>query len=575
MPNKTKPFLLKKKQIKTGDKGDEIVLIQRYLKRFGYLRTNAKEGQLNATTITALKRFQKQMNLPLSGKIDKKTRKALQDWRCGTPDDPSDTNITALRKGFKLSDCKHDKLDLRYRFDTPTNDITADEQQTAIRSALQSWSKVCALKFREVSGSTDLRFAWATGSHGDGEPFDGIGNVLAHAFYPDDCGGTHKGKCHFDDAETWRVNGSSFDLETVALHEIGHLIGLKHSTNPDAVMYASYQGLRRVLTQDDIDGATRLYRGNVHIQQITGNGAVGRRAGTHQWTDGWTSVLTYSIGGSTYLFLLKRAGAGADGKNVHLHRFDPDGDVGSRIASYSWTSGWTSASFFPGGTSLFLFLLKASGDGSDGKNVHIQRINADGTVGARAASYKWTSGWSNACFYSASGHVYLFLLKQSGYGSDGKNVHIHRMNANGTVGARTASYKWTSGWTTAFCYSVSGNTFLFLLKQSGYGSDGKNVHIQRVNSDGTIGSRAASYKWTSGWTTAFCYTVSGTTYLFLLKKLGYGSDENNVHIHRMNANGTVGARVANYRWTKGWTSAKTYSVGASPFLFLLKEQTME
>jgi len=44
-----------------------------------------------------------------------------------------------------------------------------------------------------------------------------------------------------------------------------------------------------------------------------------------------------------------------------------------------------------------------------------------------------------------------------------------------------------------------------------------------------------------------------------------------VHIHRMNDNGSVGAKIDERDWSDGWTHAKPYKVGANPFLFLLKK----
>jgi hypothetical protein len=54
-------------------------------------------------------------------------------------------------------------------------------------------------------------------------------------------------------------NDPDFDAQTVFLHELGHVLGLDHSSLLDAVMYATYQGGRRVLDQDDERGAVLLY----------------------------------------------------------------------------------------------------------------------------------------------------------------------------------------------------------------------------------------------------------------------------------------------------------------------------
>ena len=53
--------------------------------------------------------------------------------------------------------------------------------------------------------------------------------------------------------------GSAYDLQSVLLHENGHVAGLGHSTDRNAVMYPSYQTARCDLAQDDINGIAALY----------------------------------------------------------------------------------------------------------------------------------------------------------------------------------------------------------------------------------------------------------------------------------------------------------------------------
>ena len=43
------------------------------------------------------------------------------------------------------------------------------------------------------------------------------------------------------------------------LHENGHVAGLGHSTDINAVMYPSYQTARCALAQDDKNGLAALY----------------------------------------------------------------------------------------------------------------------------------------------------------------------------------------------------------------------------------------------------------------------------------------------------------------------------
>jgi hypothetical protein len=50
-----------------------------------------------------------------------------------------------------------------------------------------------------------------------------------------------------------------YDLQSVYLHENGHVAGLGHSSSTAAVMYPSYQTARCALGQDDINGLNSLY----------------------------------------------------------------------------------------------------------------------------------------------------------------------------------------------------------------------------------------------------------------------------------------------------------------------------
>ncbi|XVE94247.1 hypothetical protein REPUB_Repub01dG0265100 [Reevesia pubescens] len=94
------------------------------------------------------------------------------------------------------------------------------------------------------------------GDHGDGNPFDGPNGVLAHSFSPTD------GRFHYDGAENWVVGATdgAYDLGTVALHEIGHLLGLQHTTIEEAIMYLLIPaGKVKGLNNDDNKGIQALY----------------------------------------------------------------------------------------------------------------------------------------------------------------------------------------------------------------------------------------------------------------------------------------------------------------------------
>jgi len=153
----------------------------------------------------------------------------------------------------------------------------------------------------------------------------------------------------------------------------------------------------------------------------------------------------------------------------------------------------------------------------------------------QATTYNWSEGWTTANFYTIGSTTYLLLLKQAGTAPDGKNVHIHKMNSNGTVGSQIMAYDWSEGWTTVKIYSFGADSYLLLLKGKGVGRDEKNVHIHLMQSDGKVGSLVDAYKWSEGWTTANIFTIidKSTSYLLLLKENGVDEDGKNVHIHQI------------------------------------------
>ena len=162
---------------------------------------------------------------------------------------------------YVLNDAKWNKYVLRYYIYNSSDHMTVETRQYAIDHAFTTWSDNSNLRFirLDTPNNADLIIKWERGSHGDGEPFDGNGGILAHAFFPPPVGGTYAGHLHFDDDESWSSDGTGIDLETVALHEIGHLLGIMHSNDTTAIMYAFYSSINRSLAIDDIAAIHALY----------------------------------------------------------------------------------------------------------------------------------------------------------------------------------------------------------------------------------------------------------------------------------------------------------------------------
>ncbi|HEX2295965.1 MAG TPA: matrixin family metalloprotease [Actinomycetota bacterium] len=266
------------KTLSKGDEGDDVSALHSYLTRFGYFPSEdlraghsmfrgvvpfppESDTSYDDQTEKAVRKFQEQHGLEVTGEVDDAMLDLMQKPRCGFPDQP--TGQSGELAFFVAQGSRWPGNNISYRFENSTADLSVNDQRNAVRGAFQRWAAVTPLNFSESTSGGDMLISWQVGDHGDGSnnAFDGAGGVLAHCYYPPPGGGTRAGDCHFDDAETWTINTppTGIDLPTVALHELGHGLGLAHSNEPSAVMYAYYGGPRRELTQDDIAGIQSIY----------------------------------------------------------------------------------------------------------------------------------------------------------------------------------------------------------------------------------------------------------------------------------------------------------------------------
>ncbi|KAI3877155.1 hypothetical protein MKX03_010422 [Papaver bracteatum] len=257
------------KQLAGCHKGETVKGLheaKQYLKKFGYLDAGSmheNDDEFDDVLESAIKTYQLNYNLETSGILDASTIEQMMMPRCGMPDIDKD-GTTSMKSGMKhhhhhdhLNGSLHivshytflpgnpkwQKLELvdRFRSSAAAN-VNASTLRSACVRALSSWAAVSKFKFRvpaSTQESNDILMGFHRGDHGDGAPFDGPLGVLGHSFPP------QIGGLHLDADENW----------------LGHVLGLGHSSDTNAVMFSGLRGgqRKRKPKADDINGMRALY----------------------------------------------------------------------------------------------------------------------------------------------------------------------------------------------------------------------------------------------------------------------------------------------------------------------------
>ncbi|EMP32540.1 Matrix metalloproteinase-15 [Chelonia mydas] len=227
--------LYPKQSFREPEKGKQAsTLLLAWLRLYGYLPQSSRQmstmrsAQILASALSEMQRF---YGITVTGVLDEET-KLIQNYT--------------------------DKLGWYHSYE-------------AIRRAFRVWEQATPLVFQEVPyddirhkrrKEADIMVLFASGFHGDSSPFDGVGGFLAHAYFP---GPGMGGDTHFDSDEPWTLENtdvSGNNLFLVAIHELGHSLGLEHSSNPSAIMAPFYQWMDTEnfqLPEDDLKGIQQLY----------------------------------------------------------------------------------------------------------------------------------------------------------------------------------------------------------------------------------------------------------------------------------------------------------------------------
>ncbi|XP_060528413.1 matrix metalloproteinase-2-like [Cylas formicarius] len=245
--------------------------VLQFMKKYGYIVDDGGQSEALYTEESisnVIKTVQRYGAIKESGIIDNDTLKLMASPRCGVPD----VIKSNRQKRFATMD-GWNKRNITYYIANWTPRLTESAIAKNIQKALDIWGQYGRLTFsKSFHQDADIIVAFGRGYHGDRYPFDGPGNVLAHAFFPYDREGTGLGgDIHFDDDESWTDRDQAdsdrgTDFFTVALHELGHSLGLAHSTVATSIMFPYYRGYDpSAQYQLDYDDILAMY--NLYIQR--------------------------------------------------------------------------------------------------------------------------------------------------------------------------------------------------------------------------------------------------------------------------------------------------------------------
>lgn len=146
--------------------------------------------------------------------------------------------------------------------------VSREKIEKVLEDAFKTWELYVDIKFKKINENStpDISIGFFSKNHNCLKDFDGKRGVLAHTTNPGD---VIEGDLfiHFDIDEDWifeSINGDNFFTDdtfffNVAVHEIGHILGLNHNESAQSIMNKNYSKMLYKPSVEDVNIAQHLH----------------------------------------------------------------------------------------------------------------------------------------------------------------------------------------------------------------------------------------------------------------------------------------------------------------------------
>lgn len=229
---------------------DDVASLQQLLVAMNLKETDVIDGAIGPRTDAAIRRFQRESGITEDGIAGPITRRRLVSGNLSADFDAHGHGKGRYAKGSIV----------RWYLDRDSVplDLPVAQVEAELGQAFAVWAKPSGIRFVRCAHAdkAHVAIAFADRTSKNRFLFDGPGGALAEA---------SADSITFDESERWTLTSGThkerkpftwddqeFELLTIAVHEIGHVLGLEHSDAPADVMNPFYTEGRIKLTPNDL-----------------------------------------------------------------------------------------------------------------------------------------------------------------------------------------------------------------------------------------------------------------------------------------------------------------------------------